>query len=376
MLSALIGQIYDTIVDPGIWPSVLRSIEAYVDAARSILILEDAIDTVKSAFYVSFDDPDWCLSYLETYLLLNPMRLAMVGQVGAGDILLTSDVMTVQEYSCSRFSREFLAPRQMIDVAVTMLEATATTVTVMSFIRSTEQGFADDAVRQKLELLVPHVRRAVTIGRLFENHKLQVSTLADTLDKLDGAVILLDRQATILHSNRSARRLLSSQAQAISIVDGRLCPVSPQTRAQLDDLLERASNGDVALGRDGVSISLGHGAALPLIGSVISLVDGSRREFGAAYRAVAALCIREVRFDMPNTATLLGSLYQLTRREIAVLAFIVESGGVPQTADIMGLTGETVRTHLKAIYRKTGTSRQADLVKLMASTASPFQKSE
>jgi DNA-binding CsgD family transcriptional regulator len=58
---------------------------------------------------------------------------------------------------------------------------------------------------------------------------------------------------------------------------------------------------------------------------------------------------------------------------MTVLATIIENAGVPETADILGLSEGTIKSHLKSIFRKTGAHRQADLIKLVAGVASPFQ---
>ena len=372
-LSALVGTIYDTIMEPEGWPDVLARLAAYVGATRSILILEDAVETERSAFYVSFHDPEWVRLYLDQYLLLNPMRLALFGQAEAGAVLLTSDLMTPQEYARSRFAREFLALRDVVDLAVVVLEATATTITVLSFGRSRAQGFADEQVRQKLEQIGPHVQRAATIGRVLNRKTLDASTLTETLDRLDGAIFLLDGAGGIVHSNSSARSMLSKRRDAISTSGRAFLPAQPEARAILADALTRAAKGDDALGAGGVSIIFDKSGSVHLIGSLISLVDGSRRTIAESHRAVAALFVREVRFDTRSVASVLSQLYGLTKRETTVLAGINEFGGVPRTADIMGLTRETVRTHLKSIFRKTGTNSQTDLIKLLAETASPFR---
>lgn len=372
--SQLIGDVYDTVISPETWPQVLERITDYVGAARSILILEDAIEPTKSVFYVSFSDPEWVKSYLDTYLLLNPMRLASIGQVEAGMVILTSDVMAIEEYARSRFAAEFLAPRRMVDVAVAVLEATATTITVLAFIRSDEQGLADELLRQKLELIGPHVRRAATIGRVLNQKTLDESALSQTLDRLDGAIFLLDRRATILHSNRGARTLLADHPEMIAIVGGKVRASAQQAREAFEKALAQAGEGDDALGTDGISIIFGSAEGRTIVGTMISLVSGSRQALGGSYRAVAALFIRELQFDSPASIDMLRSHFGLTRREIAVVAGVVELGGVPQIAAVLGLAPETVRSHLKSIFRKTGTSRQADIVKLVASTASPFAR--
>ena len=57
-----------------------------------------------------------------------------------------------------------------------------------------------------------------------------------------------------------------------------------------------------------------------------------------------------------------------------MLLAIVEIGGVPAAAEVLGIAATTVRTHLSRIYEKTGINRQADLVKLVAGFSSPLKE--
>jgi DNA-binding CsgD family transcriptional regulator len=57
---------------------------------------------------------------------------------------------------------------------------------------------------------------------------------------------------------------------------------------------------------------------------------------------------------------------------VRVLQGIVDRGGAPEVATALGIAEATVRSHLKNLFVKTGTRRQADLVKLVAGAASPF----
>ena len=51
---------------------------------------------------------------------------------------------------------------------------------------------------------------------------------------------------------------------------------------------------------------------------------------------------------------------------------IVDIGGVPEVAPVLGVSEPTVKAHLRSIFDKTGARRQADLVKLVAAYVNPL----
>jgi len=371
-LSRLIGQIYDAVVDPTRWISVLAETCVFMNTERAILIHEDALEPANSLFQVSNSDPDWERLYLNTYMMINPARLARGRLVKPNDIVLTSDYMTKGQYARTRFAREFLSLRDCVDLATAILEVSPTTFTVLGVLRNQAQGFADRDVRRKLELLAPHFRRAVTLGNLFEHRRMVVDSLAETLDALKAGVFILAADSRIVHANNSAKNLLKDD-QLFRVNDGKLVPREAAARTALAEALMAASNGDEALGSKDPSILFGTGREKSLIGTVMALNDGQRRRAALRYRAVATLCLRETSFETPVVAPAIAALYNLTPREMTVLATIIENPGVADAADILGISETTVKSHLKSIFRKTGAARQADLIKLVAGAASPFQ---
>jgi DNA-binding CsgD family transcriptional regulator len=57
--------------------------------------------------------------------------------------------------------------------------------------------------------------------------------------------------------------------------------------------------------------------------------------------------------------------FGLTRAETGFLGEIVKGDGLQAAADRLGVSLATARTHLRHVFDKTGTQRQADLVGLM-----------
>ena len=100
--------------------------------------------------------------------------------------------------------------------------------------------------------------------------------------------------------------------------------------------------------------------------------SGARRRTGLAYSAVAAVFVRKAEIEMPHPVEALANRYRLTSAEVRVVIAAVEFGGVPEVARMLGISESTVKTHLQRVFDKTGASRQADLVKLVAGFAGPF----
>jgi DNA-binding CsgD family transcriptional regulator len=72
----------------------------------------------------------------------------------------------------------------------------------------------------------------------------------------------------------------------------------------------------------------------------------------------------------------IAELYKLTPSELRMLRAVLEIGGVRAIADALGISQATVKTHLHHLFQKTGTKGQLDLVKLVASHATPMAGSE
>ena len=108
------------------------------------------------------------------------------------------------------------------------------------------------------------------------------------------------------------------------------------------------------------------------IAHILSLTGGKRRQGGSTYSAVAAVFVRKAEVELPHPVEALARRYGLTGAEMRVLFAIVEIGGVPEVAHMLGISQATVKTHLQRIFGKTSTARQADLVKIIAGLAGPF----
>jgi DNA-binding CsgD family transcriptional regulator len=366
-VSQLIGDIYDASLDAGLWPSVVEGIARFVPGAFVNLFSQDATRKTAQAFYTYGISQDYLDLYFQKYIHLNPMfPTALFFEVGR--ILTENDIMPKAEFNETRFFKEWVRPQGLVDSMAAILEKSATSVAGIAVGRGEQHGLVNDEALRRMGLIVPHVRRAVTIGTVIDLHKVEAAAFADTLDGIAAATFLVDANGRIVHANVAGHAMLR-EGSLVQTVGPRLAAIDAQADRALCDLFASA---DAALGARGVSLPLTSRGGDRFVAHVLALTSGARRKAGIAHSAAAAVFIRKAELDLPHPLEVISNAYRLTPAEMRVLMLIVQIGGVPEIAPVLGVSETTVKTHLQHVYEKTGTQRQADLVKLVAGYMSPL----
>jgi DNA-binding CsgD family transcriptional regulator len=221
----------------------------------------------------------------------------------------------------------------------------------------------DPAMLRRMALIAPHVRRAALVGRAIEHKTVEAATLADTLDGLEAAMFLVDADSRIVHANARGQAMLR-EGSVLRAAGGKLAAAGRASRA-LCQAIAAAKGGGAAAGR-GIAVPLTDREGEPYVAHALPLTCAQRREVGAVNAAVAALFVRKAELRVRSAAEAIATTFNLTPSELRVLLAIVETGGVPETAEALGVGQATVKTHLHRLFGKTDTRRQADLVKLVA----------
>jgi DNA-binding CsgD family transcriptional regulator len=226
----------------------------------------------------------------------------------------------------------------------------------------------DDETRQRMRLIVPHIRRAVLIGRHVDRKSVKAATFADTLDGLSAGMCLVDAVGHVLHANVAGQALLD-EGDFLSVIDGRIVARDAKIDQEFRELFVAAGSGDEAIGVRGVAVSLRSRSGPRYVAHVLPLTSAARRVAGITYSATAALLICKVATKLASSPKIIACAYHLLPTESRMLLAIVEVGGVPEVAAALDVAESTVRTHLSRLFVKTGADRQADLVKTVAGFA-------
>lgn len=373
-VSSLIGDIYDAAVDPGLWKAALGRIASFVGGPSATLYAKDASSKTGGVFYDDgYINPHYIQLYFDKYIKLDP---ATTGHFFAevGEPMATEDIIPYDEFVETRFYKEWAKPQGLVDFVNVALERSQTNVASFGVFRHERDGVADPAARRSMRLLAPHVRRAVVVARLIERKTAEADTLAAALDGIRAGMFLVNAEGRIVHANAAGHALLQ-KGDMLQVSGGRLHALDPETDGTFRNMFAAAACGDEALGVTGISVPIAFSGRDRHVAHVLPLTAGLRRETGTTYKAVAMLFVHKASIDAPSPPEVIAKTYHLTPTELRVLLGIVEVGGVPEVAETLGIAETTVKTHLGRLYEKTGSSRQADLVKLFAGFRNPFMTS-
>ena len=367
-LTRLIANIYDAALDSTLWPDVLPGIADFAGGQTPGLLAKDSTRKHVNAHWHAGIDPHFIRLYEETYSKLGPVATSGCGQVD--EIFAVPDLVPYDEFCRGRFYREWAAPQGWIDVAVAVLDRSATGCAYLTVARDDANGMVDDSMRERMALLVPHVRRAVLIGKAIEFNRAETAAFADILDGLSAGLFLLDANARIVHANAAGDDILRAD-DFLRSVGGRLIARDAHADHTLRETAAASAMGD-EIGMKTIALPLSAHDGERYVAHVLPLSSGTRRRAGVAHGATAALFVRKATMDSPSPPEVIGKTYKLTPTELRVLLAIVEIGGVPEVADALGVAESTVKTHLGRLFEKTGAGRQADLVKLVAGFSTPL----
>jgi DNA-binding CsgD family transcriptional regulator/PAS domain-containing protein len=369
-VSRLIGDIYDASLDPGLWPRALEGIGQFVGGPATALYAKDTVRKTGNVFYAYGVEPEFVQSYFDKYVMFDPFTTTRFF-FPVEQVISTRDIMTHDEFHATTFFKEWAQPQGWIDFVSASLEKSSTTYAECGVFWHERNGIVDDQARRRMSLIIAHIRRAVLIGNVIEQHKLEAAAFADVLDGIAAALTLVDPAGRIVQANAAALALLSEES-VIRGTGGKLSAIDPEATRLLHDIFMNAKSGDTAVGTTGIAIPLSSRDGERYVAHVLPLTSGARRQAGVAYSAVAAVFVRKATLELPHPLETIATTFKLTPAEMRVLMMIVQLGGVPEVAPVLGISEATVKTHLQRIFAKTETSRQADLVKLVAGYMSPL----
>jgi DNA-binding CsgD family transcriptional regulator len=368
-LSGLISDIYDTVLNEALWPDVLKKVAGFVGGPNAALWSKDvARDTGNTTHNWGFD-PGYVRAYFDEYIRLDPAAGSLRSARLCSSVTRSAFIPEA-EYVGTRLYREWARPQGFVDCIHVAIDRSGESLAMLAVSRHKRDGVADHQTCRRIELLAPHVRRAVLIAKAIDLKHSQAASFALLFDTLHAGIFVVDSGGRLIDANAAGESMLAER-NVLRVSRGRLVCGNRALDYYLTDIFA-AVRSDTTLGARGLALPLSTRSGERYVARILPLRSGLRRHGGKGH-ATAALIVHKAALTTPlQPEEVIARSYQLTPTELKVLLAVFEVGGAPEVAEALGIATSTVKTHLSRLYEKTGTRRQADLVKLVAGFVNPL----
>jgi DNA-binding CsgD family transcriptional regulator len=192
-------------------------------------------------------------------------------------------------------------------------------------------------------------------------HQLVQEGMLDLVDRWRQGCVLVSPGGQVLYANRAANDIAASR-DGFSLDTSGLRAAVASEDAALQRLIWQAcaGNGEGIRASGRLAISRNSGRK-PYTVEVLPLRSG--RFINGPAAAMVVIVDHERETHLPSAC--LRELFDLTTAEAEVALRVLRGHGLQNVADELRVTLSTVRVHLQRVFEKTGTHRQAELVRLL-----------
>lgn len=230
---------------------------------------------------------------------------------------------------------------------------------------------------QVLEALIPLLARVLPLYLVIGDSERRRLVAEHVLETSGVGVILVDAERQVISINRVAETIVQSGG-VLTIRDGRLAVLRATEHKALARFIREMAEAQTqhrVSGRHTALALLRDADAVP-----VTVMVQPGPPFGpvsAPLRRTATVILRDPARRIGLVSADLVHLFGLTPAEARLACLLGDGADLEECALQLGVTRNTARTQLRAIFAKTGTNRQGDLVRLLlTSTASNAQRSE
>ncbi|HHT8991039.1 TPA: helix-turn-helix transcriptional regulator [Burkholderia cenocepacia] len=213
--------------------------------------------------------------------------------------------------------------------------------------------------------LLPHLKRAVRLHAKFGMVESERTLYASTIDRMLVGTAILDERGAIMKTNSVADEIFA-ECDGLRVRGGALEASYPLEDRKLQKLIRQ-----VLAERTGSTPSVAHAIAVPRpsgkprLGVLIRAVPLSEWSEDNPRRPACAVFIRDAERKSQASHEIVRKLFDLTPAETALALALVNGQTLEEAADELAISKNTARSHLRAIFSKTGVTRQATLVRLL-----------
>ncbi len=368
--SQLLGTLYEGPLQQPPWQTFLASVRELLGAGLVTLLLRPPSEEHQAVMLADGGSLSAMQSYNEGQFVLDPFV-----NLPPGEVITLHEFLSTESLLASDFYRIIMEPQGWYDfLGLDLREEGELDVRFRVGRHHGAQPFGEHE-KELLRALQPHLERAIRLHTRISRSEQERAVYAGAVEKLAVATIILDEQGRVLSSNDTANALLQG-CDGITLREERLALLQKDANAELVTLLQEVMQSrEQAQPTAARAMQVARGDERPDLGLVARAVPRTEGAEGRGIPSVAIFISDPLQVAEPPLQVI-SRLFGFTPAE-ANLAMLLANGlTLDEASAELAVSRNTARTHLRAVFAKTGVTRQTGLVRLILNSVAPLAGEE
>jgi DNA-binding CsgD family transcriptional regulator len=358
--SHLVGLIYEGPLEPVPWQQSLVAIRGRLQANYVTLIVRSSTPEDPGLYINAGDVPtEGVVSYATHYYAFDPF----VG-LPAGQVVTVHELLGEARWLESPLYKEYLAQYDVFHImGVDVRTPDGDEFRLRVCRPQTSEAFSA-ADKDFCRSLLPHLKRSLILHTHMDRTESERKLYAGTVERLMVGTVILDECGKILRTNQAADELLRS-GDGLRIAGDCVEAVYNRDNRELQRLIKRALPGHAKPELSVVeALSIARPSGKSNLGVVVRSVPMGQWSEGKRAPA-AAVFVRDPEGRAQAPHEVVQQMFGLTPAEATLAMQLANGVSLDEAAQALDIMRNTARAHLRAIFSKTGVTRQTELVRLV-----------
>ena len=358
-LDDLVGLAYEGIEEPTPWRTLMGELSHRSESHDASMVISSSV--VPGAYLLVTDNDDPHLTGSEH--VKGVMSVNVLLDLAQPEASTPEELMPDGAFFQTPLYLQFLKPYNLRYLLGRDVVRDDQLRVKLSLERTADQEPFSERERALLEAIAPHLQRAIRLRERRDHGEHMRFFFEEAMAKLAIGCLMLDGRGKVVSINAWARRLIG-QNDALAVRNGRLRAVDTVDGRAFNKAIDAAlaaRQGRGPAGR-GTALRLESAPGMTVLDLVVKpLARDSLLESSSAPAVVVYLndC-RRPGIELDPGA--LAAMYGLTHCESQIGALLAKGTCLTDVAARLHVSINTVKTHLRGIYEKLGTSKQAQVV--------------
>ncbi len=359
----LVGMLYDTVGNPGLWPAALAAVAQALHAQGGGMIFRDELSP-SGTVNVGYQLQDAMMESYGAYYGAMDLYVAASLRALPGTVTLGTDLIPDSVLKKTEFYSDFLKPAHVEHQCGILLEREGPRFAALTLTAGGDQEAFGRLALERLHVLTPHLRRVLRLNSAVSRTQTKAAGLLQALNAMDRIVFGVAADGSVVFTSSRAETYLLAD-QAVTCTGGRLHMKGIRQDRDFQALLAATSTRSIdASYVPGIATMVAQASAsdrvmvMPYLGEVTGPHD----------KPLAALVFIHTRSEAPATrSNVMRALYRLTPTELRIVHLLAAGHDVSGIAQALGTNANLVRFHLKNVYRKMNVKKQSDVIRVIFS---------